>query len=630
MQTKNLLKTNIIICVILLIGFTLTAVFSYKANYTNSLNNIEHVSSLTAEGIYYQITAMFTKPLNISMTMAHDSLLTTHLTEESEHLEDAAYVETTRNYLNAYQDKYGFDSVFLVSSESRRYYNFNGVDRVLSEDNSENNWYFDFINSGLDYNVNVDNDEVIGADNEITVFINCRIEDASKNVLGVVGVGIRIEHLKELLAEYEEKFHVEPYLIDADGSIEISTNYNGYEDADWFEIYGQQDIREQILSWEDCTSNLELWETSKQSDADKSFIVTRYIPELSWHLLIRHNTGETIQKIRSQVTLTCILVFFVILSVLTIITIIIRRFNKQIMALIEQQQDAFRTATEELYDNIYELNITQNCTVGERTKQYFASLGAEGPYDQGLITIAHKQIKEEYREGYLSTFSPENIIRVFEDGTDHLQYDFLITLDGKTYTWMRIDAHIFLNKQDGCIHMFTYRKNIDDEKRKEIQSNTDEMTGFLTKKATERMVERTLFDHPGAQYAFFMFDIDNFKTVNDRFGHAFGDFCIREFSRIIKLHFQESDIVGRIGGDEFAALFPVSDKDTAVKKAAELSAALNTLCENEDAKCHISASIGVAIAPQDGTDFDTIYKNADTALYRQKHNGKNGYTLYTG
>ena len=125
-KNRELLKTNFLVSVILVCGFLQTAFFSYQANYEASLNNIEQVASLTTEGIYYQLTALFTRPVNISLTMAHDSLLAAHLEGEAAHLEDEQYAWTIKNYLETYREKYDFDSVFLVSALTNRYYNFNG------------------------------------------------------------------------------------------------------------------------------------------------------------------------------------------------------------------------------------------------------------------------------------------------------------------------------------------------------------------------------------------------------------------------------------------------------------------------------------------------------------------------
>lgn len=630
MQKNKLFRTNLLICLILLAGFALTAIFGYQANFKDSLDNIERVSSLTAEGIYYQITAMFTKPVNTSQTMAHDSLLVEHLLSEPENLEDGGYIQMTQNYLMGYREKYGFDSVFLVSAATGRYYNFNGFDRVLVEGDPENVWYFDFINSEPDYHLNVDNDEVAGAGNEITVFINCKVSDGAGAVLGVVGVGIRLEHLKELLAGYEDKFGVEAYLVDADGSIEISTTYNGYERVDWFELNGQQDLREQVMSWREASSNLELWNVPESHSDERCYIVARYIPELSWHLLVKQNTGQIVQTMRARICQTFIGILAVIVIVLAVVTSVIRRFNRHITELIEERQTVFRMATEELYDNIYELNITKNTYEGERTKQYFESLGtaAGQSYDEGLRAVAQNQIKEEYREGYISTFAPENVIREFENGNNHLKYDFMISQDGESFHWMRIDAYIFYSAEDGCIHMYTYRKNIDAEKQKEILAETDEMTGFYTKKATERMIEGILRENRGGLYAFFIFDIDNFKTANDRFGHAFGDFCIKEFTGIIRGYFRQGDILGRVGGDEFVGLISIPNVEWAEEMAGELCRALDVSCTDKTSVWNMSASIGVAVSPMGGADFDSLFRHADNALYQTKQRGKNGFTVY--
>ena len=130
---------------------------------------------------------------------------------------------------------------------------------------------------------------------------------------------------------------------------------------------------------------------------------------------------------KTQLYLTCVILITVILIVLLVTTAVIRKFNRQITALVEERQTNFKRATEEMYDNIYELNITKNCYVGKRTEEYFESLGAKGlPYDQGLRVIARKQIKDEFREGYVSTFTPENVIKEYNNNNNHLRYDFMI------------------------------------------------------------------------------------------------------------------------------------------------------------------------------------------------------------
>ena len=624
-KNNRLFKTNAVISLILLIGFALTAALSYHANYRTSLDSMEQISTLTADGICYQLTAMFTKPVNVSLTMSHDSLLREHLSKETEYLADEKYVDTTRNYLDTYREKYGFDSVFLVSAATSRYYNFNGIDRVLTEDSPENAWYYDLLKSDAEYSMNVDNDEVEGADNVLTVFVNCKVKAGDGSILGIVGVGIRIDYLEELLRTYEDKFNVTAGLLGEDGTIEISTAHNGHVKTDWFELNGRHNIRGAILDWREKNTNLEIWADKEESGKERRYIVARYIPELNWHLVVEQNTGQLLHGIRIQI----ILLIIIVVSVLLIITAVIRNFNKQITELMEERQESFVRATEQLYDNIYELNITKNCSVGKRTREYFKSLGANDlPYSEGLRVIADKQIKEEFREGYVSTFDPPNVIREYERGNHHLRYDFQMSEDADKYFWMRIDAYVFYSAEDDSIHMFTYRKNIEEEKKIQIQAVLDEMTRFYSKRETERLIETVLSGTPGGRYAFFIFDIDNFKQANDCYGHRFGDFCIKEFSSIIRKHFREKDILGRIGGDEFAAFIPVPDIGWARKKAGELAEALNTVIENQDRSWQMSVSIGVAVYPEAGTLFEELYGNADKALYETKIRGRNGFTIF--
>ncbi len=632
MKDKRVLKTELLISVILVIGFTLTALLGYRANYQSSVSSIEQVSTLTADGIYHEISTLFNKPVNVSLTMAHDSLLRDHLAVEAAHLQDDAYIATIQTYLRAYQEKYGFDSVFLVSTATGRYYNFDGLDRVLREDDPENVWYYELLASGAEYGINVDNDEVHSAGNAITVFVNCKIPGAAGETLGVVGVGMRIDSLKALLQNYESEFGVQAFLLDANGAIQISTSHTGYEAVDWFALSGHEAVRAEILDWQEEQASQGIWTGAPDEPDAHSYLVTCYVPELSWHLVVEQNTGPLLAQLRRHIWQTCLLIITVIAVVLVMVASLIRKFNQQITTLSQERQQMFQKATEQMYDNIYELNITKNCVANQRTADYFASLGAKGlPYSDALRVIAEKQIKEEFRAGYVGTFSPENILREYERDNDHLQYAFMISEDGSRYYWMRIDVHIFFLEEDQSVHIFSYRKNIDAEKRKEQQirkeAQTDGLTGLATKTATERAIVRLLEQQPG-RYAFFMMDIDKFKLANDQFGHAFGDLCLRTFAGLLRQSFGPQELLGRVGGDEFAAFVPIADAAWAQEKARELSSTLQTVCKDDAVCWQMSASIGVALCPEDGATFAHLYRNADAALYETKARGKGGFTFY--
>ena len=113
MKEKVLLKTNLFICVIIILGFFITSIISYHSNKQIFQKDIEEVSNLTSEGIYHNIDTIFSKPINVSMTMANDTLLREFLGEESTKKVDESYVKEMRDYLNAYRIKYGLSLIHI-------------------------------------------------------------------------------------------------------------------------------------------------------------------------------------------------------------------------------------------------------------------------------------------------------------------------------------------------------------------------------------------------------------------------------------------------------------------------------------------------------------------------------------
>lgn len=632
MKKSILVRTNIFVCLVIVLGFCITSIISYHSNRGLFEQDIERVSALTSEGVYHQIDSLFTKPIHISMTMANDQLLKTFLQNEENQLDDDQFLTAMQSYLLAYQEKYGYDSVFLVSTATNRYYHYNGLDRILTTDNPENVWYYTFLQSPEELSVVIDNDEVAHANNAITVFINCKITDENGRIMGVVGVGFDTNSIQNLLRSYEEQFDVHIYLLDQDGTIEISTEQTGFEGVNLFEasVYGT--LADSLTA--DRSQSHAFWYANENQSG---YIITQYVPILDWFLVIDNDTAALNQQLQYQFFLGMLIIIAVIIFVLLVITNIIRKYNKQIVELTvareQEHRNLFQTATEKMYDNIYELDVTHNCAASEATVAYFASLGVpeQTPYDQALHIIADKQIKAEFRQGYLDTFTPEHVLAAYAAGTDSLRYDFMMTDDGEHYYWMRITARIFYWDDDQSIRMFIYRQNIDKEKQQEAllseQLQRDSLSGLYNKAATQKHIQTLLTAHPQQCFAFFIVDIDNFKLVNDTYGHAVGDAVIADFAAVLKSQFRPTDVVGRIGGDEFVAFVPLPTTQQIAEKAQALLAALRYTYSGETASCPLTPSIGISIAPQSGTDFETLYKNADLALYQTKQNGKNGFTI---
>ncbi len=132
------------------------------------------------------------------------------------------------------------------------------------------------------------------------------------------------------------------------------------------------------------------------------------------------------------------------------------------------------------------------------------------------------------------------------------------------------------------------------------------------------------------QVAVFYMDLDNFKHINDSFGHPVGDVLLQQVAdRLLKL-VREEDTVARLGGDEFQIIGAhISSEDEVVDLANRLLQGISKPFLIETQKLSVTFSIVGAIYPQDGLDVDTLIKNADAALYQAKHEGKNKFSLFT-
>jgi diguanylate cyclase (GGDEF)-like protein/PAS domain S-box-containing protein len=125
------------------------------------------------------------------------------------------------------------------------------------------------------------------------------------------------------------------------------------------------------------------------------------------------------------------------------------------------------------------------------------------------------------------------------------------------------------------------------------------------------------------------FDLDHFKAINDSYGHHMGDELLREIAARTTGCVREIDTVCRLGGDEFVVVLPeLRDPSDAGAVARKLMAALSQPYQIDGHELRITPTLGISIYPKDGTDADTLLRNADTAMYHAKESGKNDFRFY--
>ncbi|MBO6016344.1 MAG: GGDEF domain-containing protein, partial [Lachnospiraceae bacterium] len=198
----------------------------------------------------------------------------------------------------------------------------------------------------------------------------------------------------------------------------------------------------------------------------------------------------------------------------------------------------------------------------------------------------------------------------------------------------RMIAAIILLASSFGIFVIAYyyiNRNTFQSTRADLQNkaDTDLLTELNNKMATERKIKEYIEDFTGVQGLLFIFDIDNFKKINDTRGHAFGDEVLREIGMRLRTEFRSSDIMGRVGGDEFILFLKnIQNEDIIRKEAGRMAHIFRDLCVGQYTKYSVTASIGCALYPGDADNFEDLYKAADKGLYSAKHRGKNQLVFY--
>ena len=157
----------------------------------------------------------------------------------------------------------------------------------------------------------------------------------------------------------------------------------------------------------------------------------------------------------------------------------------------------------------------------------------------------------------------------------------------------------------------------------------DYLTNLYTREACQNEIERVISNYKAGSgiAALFIIDLDNFKKVNDIFGHLTGDKILMEAAKNLRNIVRKTDILGRMGGDEFVLLLENISKIEDIKKIAEkINKALIKTYSKNNKDITISASIGITIIEENMT-IRKVYKKADKALYRVKYNGRNSYYI---
>ena len=309
--------------------------------------------------------------------------------------------------------------------------------------------------------------------------------------------------------------------------------------------------------------------------------------------------------------------------------------NKRLENQLHENERIYRTALELTCVCVYEADLTHNRFMNglETCRRSFPFLKTD-IYDEMVKSVSKKAIYKEDRERFLQTFARQNLLETFQKkGSSEITLEYRRVMPDGQILWESSTVILLNSVQNGPRKIIGYIKNIDARKKQDLEilkmSQKDGLTGLYNKKYTQSLIE-TYLAGEGVEgtHAVIMLDIDNFKGINDTFGHVQGDTALIEVAQVLQDLFRTTDVVGRVGGDEFLLLLKdLNSSQKLQEKLENIRCALKNI-RLENPALRISGSIGAAIYPENGISYQELYQKADTALYYAKEHGKDQFCIY--
>ncbi len=307
-----------------------------------------------------------------------------------------------------------------------------------------------------------------------------------------------------------------------------------------------------------------------------------------------------------------------------------RKRAEQAEQALRESEQIWKLALESAGDGVWDWDITSGV---ERTSQRFKEMYGYSDMEmsgqaQDLDRLTH----------------PDDLALMLLDRQNHLdgktptyQNEHRILCQDGSWKWVLSRGMVISRDAQGHpLRMIGTHTDITDRKNAEAlvwhQANFDTLTGLPNRRMLRDRLELEIkkVHRERRQMAILFVDLDHFKEVNDTLGHDAGDQLLIEAARRIRGCVRESDTVARMGGDEFTLVLSTVDDDGQLDRVLNaVLSAMSALFQIGDEQVYVSASIGITMYPGDGTEVESLLKNADQALYAAKGAGRNRFHFFT-
>lgn len=235
---------------------------------------------------------------------------------------------------------------------------------------------------------------------------------------------------------------------------------------------------------------------------------------------------------------------------------------------------------------------------------------------------------------YAQSMSTKVLKNCYENNKKSMHYEFIkIWHDSGKKQWIELELFLRKRPETGDVIAIGYLKDIDERVREkarlEEMTHQDQMTGLYHHEYTMNAIKNYLRGE-GREgiHALLMIDLDDFKKINDTYGHIIGDKVIVEMAKRLKILFRKTDIIGRFGGDEFVVLMKnVGTMERIEMKAEQLREQLLLEVESDEGPLRFTSCIGISICEDADKTYREMIEEADKEMYKMKKSGKNNYSI---
>jgi len=337
---------------------------------------------------------------------------------------------------------------------------------------------------------------------------------------------------------------------------------------------------------------------------------------LAYQYLANHYIVETVMNLG-----------YILLIILALLALVFYH-QRQYKIIQNLESQRFNTIIKHTKSAVWEYNLITD-VLTKSNADFGINIGKNPLNNASIYFLNSDVISPECSDQLMDVY------RKIYDGEKELNIDIQAKNSSGDYSWYELTATTVFNRQGKPISLIGQTHNID-EKKKEMDmlfnnSTKDSLTMLLNHKTALKYINNILSKSNNTNmHALFMIDIDNFKYINETYGHTYGDTVLLEFSAKLQEIFSTEHVLGRIGGDEFIVFFKnASDLEEIKSYANTLRETFLNILSDEDVNQHVTGSIGISIYPQDGQKFGELFTKADMALSYAKTLGKNCFSLYS-